>query len=173
MKPYILILLLLVLIVFIIFITSKINTKNTKLQLSTQNTESENIKTIYTYLTDGFNSLLQYISNMNINSGGVTGTLNNLHLNDIISGTGTQFITNPLPDLEYEYGNLVLLNFAKNLKFGGSSIRLNKVINNNQIINLYVTANTKKLECFITANGHLTYLGSTVRGECSNIPIIF
>lgn len=174
--------LIILIVVFIVIFTiivillsknRKLNVKGINIQT---NNEAEQIQTIHTELVNAFNLILNNISNVSINSGGITGTLDNLQLNDVISGTGTQDLT--VLDLNYDYKNLVLLNFTKDLKFTNTHIKINDINpNGDQIITLYATANAKQLQCKITAHAYIDLIKigvfSRLEGDCTNIPIRF
>lgn len=139
--------------------------------------DASKIKTIHTELTNAFNLIINNISNVPINSGGITGTLDNLHLNDVISGSGTQNIIGIL-ELNYNYKNLILLDFTKNLKFTNTHIKINNINSNGeQIITFYATAKAKQLQCKMTSHAYIDLkkigVASTLEGDCTNIPIKF
>lgn len=150
------------------------NIENHKV-LTGDNTDnlSKNINSIYIKLTDEFNKILKDLGNTPINTSGISGTLNNLELNKIVSGSGKQDIGIGEPIL-YEYSDLVLLNFADNLKFSGTKIIVDPIKNGNeQLITLYLVAKAKQLQCKITADAHINIAGSSISGKCFYKPVIF
>ena len=140
-----LIIVVLIILVSLYYLLFKSNKLRKQLSLKANEiNDGQQIKTIYTELTKGINTLLMYIKDIEINSGGISGTINDLHLNNIVSGDGIQKVGGIL-DVSYHFKNLVLMNFTNDLKFTGTQIVIDDVNNNSQQIRLYLTARAQKL----------------------------
>lgn len=162
-------------ILFVLYLILKKTSKNTNKSLIFKSTDPlpSNINTIYTKLTTLINTLLETLGKTEISSGGIEGTLNLLNLKNIVSGTGQQNVSSLLPLLHYEYKDLILLNFAKNLNFSGTKLIVNPIINDRQILTLNLTAKAKELLCGMSIFAHMAFLGSTIQGDCDRTFVKF
>jgi hypothetical protein len=173
------ILIILAIIIVLAIILFFIFRKKNNLLSSPPNEEqpSQQVKTLYTELTRSFNNLLEYVGDIDISTGGISGNLNNLNLNNIVSGSGIQRVDIGIDTLNinYNFKDLILLNFAKSLKFTGTQIRINEVKNNSQLITLYLQAKAKQLNCKISAHAQTKPIGSAtiIEGNCNNTPVVF
>jgi hypothetical protein len=173
-KP--IIILLIIIFLIIIFLSLKKKKKSITFlpfRLNDGKSNNDNIKTVYTELTTTINNLLKFMGDIDILSGSIAGSLNKLNLKDIVSGSGEQNITSVLPPIKYTFKNLILYDFANNLKFSGTQLKVDDITNNSQTLTLYLVAKAKILQCRLTTEASMDFLGSTVRGDCTGTPINF